>query len=499
MLTCVGNGAASHHIDRRFQGPVKLPSPLRCAEPVNYESRRILVQPVGAQQTSLDALGFGDPGGLIRGMEMQDFRLCHHRGSCWPESGVRVKVKVRESLMCGWVNIRILLPQRPPYFRWRPRNPRPAPPPTIAEPTHYSAAASKFGRSQIEPPSRRRGEMRTRCGRQRAPSAPSREGYRSSSTSHVARRICTQSVQPRVLPRRKKTRAAARARRHLAPLAPEQRSLARLRMRALPQANAHYGVLHQATRRPRATDEGGTLPWPFWKEWLEEESAVQTARWAGEGKEPVTGRTRLTRLTVPHMAAPLSQTAYRSPQGFSPNHRAPIVFWWPFWLLEDALPGEAVAVLMTSSSCAPRDYSGGNEPASGQDSPLPLLSHRPRGGTGAGGTSMEDSHTEFLAATCFRAMEHQWKVNPKSPSPSPRSKHLSIAGNVSVLLRSICSTSYGQRAGMEGGHLAALRLPPLHPYEATTTSSPRRFVISSIRSAFLWVYIRARSAAVRDS
>ena len=62
---------------------------------------------------------------------------------------------------------------------------------------------------------------------------------------------------------------------------------------------------------------------------------MQTARWAGEGKEPVTGRTRLTRLTVPHMAAPLSQTAYRSPQGFSPNHRAPIVFWWPFWLLED--------------------------------------------------------------------------------------------------------------------------------------------------------------------
>jgi hypothetical protein len=58
---------------------------------------------------------------------------------------------------------------------------------------------------------------------------------------------------------------------------------------------------------------------------------------------------------------------------------------------------------------------------------------------------MEDSHTEFLAATCFRAMEHQWKVNPKSPSPSPRSKHLSIAGNVSVLRRSICTTSYGQR------------------------------------------------------
>jgi hypothetical protein len=36
------------------------------------------------------------------------------------------------------------------------------------------------------------------------------------------------------------------------------------------QANAHYS-LHQATRRPRTTDEGGTLPWPFWKEWLEEE------------------------------------------------------------------------------------------------------------------------------------------------------------------------------------------------------------------------------------
>ena len=52
---------------------------------------------------------------------------------------------------------------------------------------------------------------------------------------------------------------------------------------------------------------------------------------------------------------------------------------------------------------------------------------------------------------------------------------------------------------MEGGHLAALRLHPLHPYEATTTSVPRRFVISAIRSAFLSVYIRARSAAVKDS
>jgi hypothetical protein len=30
-------------------------------------------------------------------------------------------------------------------------------------------------------------------------------------------------------------------------------------------------LLHQATRRPRATDEGGTLPWPFGKDWLEEE------------------------------------------------------------------------------------------------------------------------------------------------------------------------------------------------------------------------------------
>ena len=63
---------------------------------------------------------------------------------------------------------------------------------------------------------------------------------------------------------------------------------------------------------------------------------------------------------------------------------------------------------------------------------------------------MEGSHTEFLAATCFREMERQWKVNPKCPSPSPRSKHSSIAGNVSVSLRSICSTECGQRAGMEG-------------------------------------------------
>jgi hypothetical protein len=63
---------------------------------------------------------------------------------------------------------------------------------------------------------------------------------------------------------------------------------------------------------------------------------------------------------------------------------------------------------------------------------------------------MEDSHTEFLAATCFREMERQWEVNPKCPSPSPRSKHSSIAGNVSVPLRSICSTECGQRAGMEG-------------------------------------------------
>jgi hypothetical protein len=30
---------------------------------------------------------------------------------------------------------------------------------------------------------------------------------------------------------------------------------------------------------------------------------------------------------------------------------------------------------------------------------------------------MEASHTEFLAATCFREMEHQWKVNPKVSWP----------------------------------------------------------------------------------
>ena len=73
---------------------------------------------------------------------------------------------------------------------------------------------------------------------------------------HVAPRICTQSVQPRVQPRRKKTRAAAR--RHLAPLAPEQHStaqhivavgsLARLRMRALPQANAHCSIKRRDDR-----------------------------------------------------------------------------------------------------------------------------------------------------------------------------------------------------------------------------------------------------------
>jgi hypothetical protein len=35
--------------------------------------------------------------------------------------------------------------------------------------------------------------------------------------------------------------------------------------------SSECALLHQATRRPRTTDEGGTLPWPFWKEWLEEE------------------------------------------------------------------------------------------------------------------------------------------------------------------------------------------------------------------------------------
>jgi hypothetical protein len=107
-------------------------------------------------------------------------------------------------------------------------------------------------------------------------------GAAACRTSHLAPRICTQSVQPRVLPRHKKTRAAARTRRHLAPLAPEQRSTAQHSVACrrggqfsqVANARSPSGecaLLHQATRRPRTTDEGGTLPWPFWKAWLEAE------------------------------------------------------------------------------------------------------------------------------------------------------------------------------------------------------------------------------------
>jgi hypothetical protein len=37
----------------------------------------------------------------------------------------------------------------------------------------------------------------------------------------------------------------------------------------------------------------------------------------------------------PHRAAPLLQTASRSQQGVWPNQTAPIVFWRPFWSIED--------------------------------------------------------------------------------------------------------------------------------------------------------------------
>jgi hypothetical protein len=71
--------------------------------------------------------------------------------------------------------------------------------------------------------------------------------------------------------------------RHLAPLAPEQRSTAKRSVSSTRRggqfsqvANARSpssecALLHQATRRPRTTDEGGTLPGPFWKAWLEAE------------------------------------------------------------------------------------------------------------------------------------------------------------------------------------------------------------------------------------
>ena len=67
---------------------------------------------------------------------------------------------------------------------------------------------------------------------------------------------------------------------------------------------------------------------------------------------------------------------------------------------------------------------------------------------------MEASHTESLAAHYFRSGKLLIQI---VLAPSPQSNRLSIAGNVSVPFSSICSTSCGQMAGLEG-LLAVLRV-----------------------------------------
>jgi hypothetical protein len=176
----------------------------------------------------------------------------------------------------------------------------------------------------------------------------------------------------------------------LAPLAPEQRSTAQhsaakrsvswwwwwLWWQFSQVANAH-----SIKRRPRPTNERRHPTPAFWKEWPEEGRKGgglegRGKAWKEEGRrqrrrlvrqrtclghqfifEPPMTKQRPCRMigpapcrlrewpererslsqaspcrTVPHRSL---QTASRSPQGFSPNHRAPIVFWRPFWLLED--------------------------------------------------------------------------------------------------------------------------------------------------------------------
>jgi len=75
---------------------------------------------------------------------------------------------------------------------------------------------------------------------------------------------------------------------------------------------------------------------------------------------------------------------------------------------------------------------------------------------------MEASHTESLAAHYFRSGKLLIQI---VLAPSPQSNRLSIAGNVSVPFSSICSTSCGQMAGLEG-LLAVLRLQQTAACEA---------------------------------
>jgi hypothetical protein len=83
------------------------------------------------------------------------------------------------------------------------------------------------------------------------------------------------------------------------------------------------------------------------------------------------------------------------------------------------------------------------------------LAHRPRGGTGSDGRSMEASHTESLAATCFRPQRGEFTPNCSNPLAAIKGL-VDLGQRFSHLLARKCSTSYGQRACLGGGRLATL-------------------------------------------